>query len=59
MRHYIKGVLSLWTVLTTIWTLLSFGLFAGLVKAYSEKEKERTQRHNGYVSYRSYRDSHK
>ena len=39
MRNFMKGVLALWTVLTTIWTIVTFGLIRGMIEGLCD-EKE-------------------
>lgn len=57
MRNFIKGVLALWTVLTTIWTIVTFGLIGGIIDCLcDEKEKKSNIRTRRPVSYTSYRD---
>lgn len=39
MRNFVKGVLSLWTVLTTIWTIITFGLIEGAIEGLCERDR--------------------
>ena len=57
MRNFMKGVLALWTVLTTIWTIVTFGLIRGMIEGLcDEKEQKSNIRTRRPVSYTSYRD---
>ena len=56
MRNFMKGVLPLWTVLTTIWTIISFGLIGGMIEGLCEEKEKSNTRTRRPVSYTSYRD---
>ena len=38
MKNFIKGALALWTVLTTIWTFITFDLIGGMVEGFCERD---------------------
>lgn len=56
MRNFVKGVLSLWTVLTTIWTIITFGLIGGAIEGLCEENEDLNARARKHVSYKSYCD---
>lgn len=36
MKNFMKGVLALWTVLTTIWLYISLNLISGIIDCVAE-----------------------
>ena len=56
MKNFVKGVLSLWTVLTTIWTIITFGLIGGAIEGLCEENEDLNERARRPVSYKSYHD---
>lgn len=36
--NFIKGALALWTVLTTIWTFITFDLIGGIIEGFGERD---------------------
>ena len=56
MKNFIKRVLSLWTVLTTIWTIITFGLIGGAIEGLCEENEDLNERARRTVSYKNYCD---
>ena len=57
MRNFMNGVLALWTVLTTICTIVTFGLIGCMIECLcDEKEDKSNIGTRRPVSYTSYRD---
>ena len=55
MKNFIKGALALWTVLTTIWTFITFDLIGGIIEGFGERD-DRIQKTRRPVSHVSYHD---
>lgn len=40
MKNFIKGALALWTVLTTIWTFITFDIIRGMIEGFGERDNQ-------------------
>lgn len=40
MKNFIKGALALWTVLTTIWTFITFYFIGGVIEAFCGRDDQ-------------------
>ena len=57
MKNFIKGMLSLWTVLTTIWTAITFMLIGAMLEGLADLKKERESRERH--TYRGFYDKNR
>jgi hypothetical protein len=51
MKNFIKGALALWTVLTTIWTFITFDIIRGMIEGFGERDNQIQKQDDQYCMW--------